>query len=248
MANKLDPHHLVALMSYAIGKNQGSPSRPLPLSIKHQYCFPIPHKTRVHTFSVLDAIASICVFEERSQVFAVALQLNHKERKIRLTLAENQEVEPRVVDHLKSVWGMLQALSTLAEFTAKGGSDEYKEGLPLRVRIFREIYQYSLKKQMKQVQKWWSPLLDFSKELDQRRGHNLQGFELDLTYVVAELNSVLELTKELSRDPVRGLTDDQWKTVHDHSMAANDLAGHVLANRNHYRCKTLAQELNGMPP
>ena len=186
---------------------------------------------------------------------AVALQLDGKKREIRLTLAGNQGVEPRVVDHLKSVWGKLQALSK--EFTAEGGSDEHKEGLPdilndmflpLRVKIFREIYQYSLEKQMKRVEKWWGPLLDFSNELGRHCGEDIQGFELNLIDVVAGLNSMLGLTKELHRDPVRGLTDDQWKMLHDHSMAANDLAGHVLANRNHYRCKTLAQELNGMPP
>jgi len=186
---------------------------------------------------------------------AVALQLDNKEREIRLTLAGNQEVEPRVVDHLKSIWGKLQALSK--EFTVKGGSDKHKEGLPdisddmflpLRVKIFREIYQYSLEKQMKQVEKWWGPLLNFSNELDERRGEDIKGFELDLTYVVAGLNSVLGLTKVLRHDPMRGLTEDEWKTVYEHSMAVNDVAELVLADRNYYRCETLARKLNGMPP
>ena len=185
---------------------------------------------------------------------AVALQLNYKEREIRLTLAENREVESRVVDHLKSVWGKLQALSN--EFTAKRESDKYKDGLPdihdnmflpLRVNIFREIYQYSLKKQMKQVEKWWPGLLNFAKELDKRRGENLKGFDLKVYYVVIGLDSVLELTKRLHHNPVQELTDDEWKTVHDHSIAVNRMAELVLADRNHYGCEILAKELNGIP-
>ncbi|RPA96385.1 hypothetical protein L873DRAFT_1239130 [Choiromyces venosus 120613-1] len=255
MADKLDPHHLVALMSYVFrGKQDGSSRFLDPTSVNPEYNVTNKRETSIRTFPVLDAIASISVFEERSQVVAVALQLNSKERQIRLTIAENREVEPSVVDHLYSVWGKLQALSN--EFAAKGGSDTNGEGspdipgdvaLPLRVNIFREIYQFSLEKQMKRVTKWWSRLLDFVKELAKRRGEDLQGVESNLYYVVAGLHSVLQLVRRLHRNPTRGLTDDEWEVVHDHSMWANENVGLVLADRKHFGCEILAQELNDSP-
>ncbi|RPA94023.1 hypothetical protein L873DRAFT_1846811 [Choiromyces venosus 120613-1] len=105
MADKLDPHHLVALMNYVFRtKQDGSSRRFDPTSINPEYGVTNKHKTNIRTFPILDAIASISVFKDKSQVVAVALQLNSKEREIRLTIAENQEVEPRVVHHLDSVW------------------------------------------------------------------------------------------------------------------------------------------------
>ncbi|RPA89588.1 hypothetical protein L873DRAFT_1822582 [Choiromyces venosus 120613-1] len=248
MADKLDPHHLVALMNYAFRGKQDSSSSSLDFtSINPGYGITNKHETSIRTFPILDAIASI-------SIVAVALQLNSKERDIRLTIAENRDVEPRLVNHLDSVWRKLQALSY--EFAAKGGSDKNEEGSPdiprgvarpLRVEIFSEIYQFSLEKQMKRVRKWWDRLLDFTKVLAERRGEALQGVESDLYDVVTGLFSVFQLVDRLHRDPMRGLTDDEWKVIYDYSMWASEKAGIVLADRNHFGCEILVQELNDSP-
>ncbi|RPB01792.1 hypothetical protein L873DRAFT_1803050 [Choiromyces venosus 120613-1] len=255
MADKLDPHHLVALMSYIFrGKHDGS-SRSLDrTSVNPEYGVTNKRETSIRAFPILDAIASISVSQERPQVVAVAFQLNSKEREIRLTIAENRDVEPRLVNHLDSVWRKLQALSN--EFAANGGSDKNEEGspdipedkgLPLRVNIFREIYQFSLEKQMKRERKWWSGLLNFMKVLNKCRRGSLQGVESDLYDIVTGLSFALELVCKLHHDPKQGLTDDEWNLVYEDSIWASEKAGLVLADRNHFGCEKLAQELNDSP-
>ncbi|RPA93218.1 hypothetical protein L873DRAFT_1793776 [Choiromyces venosus 120613-1] len=240
MADKLDPHHLVALMSYIFRtKQDGSSRRFDPTSINPEYGVTNKHETNIGTFPILDAIASISVFKDKSQVVAVALQLDSKEREIRLTIAENQEVEPRVVHHLGSVWGKLQALSN--EFAAKGGSDKNEERSP-------DLPEYvALPLRMQRVEKWWSRLINFVKELAKRRGVALQGVESDLFDVVTGLYTVIQLLSRLHCDPKRGLTDAEWKVVYNGSMWVSKKAGIVLADRQHFGCEILAQELNGMP-
>jgi hypothetical protein len=65
----------------------------------------------VRTFPILDALAHICVSQEKTQVVAVALLLDPQNKRIRLALAENKEIESSLVDHLTSLWGKLQNLS-----------------------------------------------------------------------------------------------------------------------------------------
>lgn len=255
MADKLDPHHLVALMSHIFNGNpDGSSHRLDSTSINPKYGITNRRETSVRTFPILDAIASICVFEEKSQVVAVALQLNPREQQIRLTIAKNQEVEDCVDDHLKSVWRNLQALSN--EFVAERRSDKHEEGSPdipkdvaraLRVKIFSEIYQFSLRKEMYRVRRWWRGLFDFVKELDRRRGKSLQGIERELFNVVAGLDSALRLIRKLESYPAQGLTDDEWEEVYDDSMWAYKRARLVLADRNQFGCEILAKELNDSP-
>ncbi|PWW79724.1 hypothetical protein C7212DRAFT_360933 [Tuber magnatum] len=256
MANQLDPHHLVALMSYVFWKKQDGSSRFLdPTSLSLEYGITIKHQTSVRTRAVLDSIANILVFKADSQVVAVALQFTSKAHKIRLTIAENGDVDPRLIYYLNRVWEKLQALSN--EFAAKGGSDRNETGspeipdgvaLPLRVQIFREIFGFTLEKQMKRVRKWWNGLVDFVQKLWERREGAVQGVESDLLDVTAGLFSVIRLARKYRRDLRRGLTDDEWQTVHDNSMWASEKAGLVLADRKNFGCETLARELNGTYP
>jgi len=255
MADKLDPHHLVALMSYVFHGNQDRLSRRLdPTSINLEYGITNTRETSAHTFPVLDAIANICVFEEKSHVVAVALQLDPKEQQIRLTIAENSGFRRDAGAHLESVWDMLRALSWECAMKRlyrrnKEESPDIPENVALasRVEIFRTIYQYCLRKEMKRAVKWWDPLVDFLKELAQRRGGALQGIELNLYHVACGLNTALRLLREIRHYPVQGLTDDEWQTVYNHSMWASEKAELVLADRNRFGCEILAKEFNGMP-
>jgi len=143
MGDKLDPHHLVALMSNVFNKHQDGSSRSLDYtSINPEYGITDERETSFLTIPVLDAIASTCVWRKKSQVVAIGLQLNHEEQKIRLTIAENQDVPKSMSLYLESVWERLQALSD--KLLLKEGSDEDEAGLsdvpdemflPLRVDI-----------------------------------------------------------------------------------------------------------------
>lgn len=91
-----DPHVLVALTSATIGQKirVGDAER--------------SHTTNLRTFPVLDVIASLSVFAPKSQVIAVALQMDNDE--IRLTIAENGEVTQAVIDHITDVWTLMRTL------------------------------------------------------------------------------------------------------------------------------------------
>jgi len=256
MGNQLDPDRLVALMCHVFeGRQDGFSHSFNPTSINPQYSITNERdsETSIRTIPmILDALASLSVSKTESQVVAISLQVNPGERQIRLIVAENQEADPRVVAHLKSVWEILQALSK--EFAAEGGSDIHEQGspkvpkkvaLPLRIKLFHEIYRHSLEKQMKRKGKWWRLLINFVKELSEHRRNALQGIENDLYQVMIGLDSVLDLARKL--DAGQELTADEWKVLHDHSMWANKRARLVLAEHGDRSCEALAQEFNSTP-
>ena len=254
MANKLDPHHLVALMSHVLERNSDGSSRWFdPTSTSPKYGMTNKYKKKIRTVPVLDALAAICVYKKRAQVVAVGFQLDPGERQIRLTIAENQKVEDCVKNHIESVWRNLQTLSN-ETVAAKWESDKHKEGLTnkplnvvhmLRIKIFREIYEFSLQKEMRRVERWWGGLVDFSKKLCDRRGEPLEGVERELTYVVVRLDPALQLLRKLHAYPEQGLTDEEWARVYAHSRRALERARLVLAGKNRFSCEALANELNG---
>ena len=254
MAAKLDPHHLVALMSY-VKSHDISSHHMDPTSLSLQYGITDDHETSIPTFPILDSIASICVSKETSQVVAVALQVNSNKHKINLTIAQNGKVDPKLVAHLESVWEKLQGLSRLYAARRKEESNEGAKQsstvpkdptFPLRVQIFREIYKFSLAKQMKLMLKWWDRLVDFMKELATRRGDLLEGMEEDLLDTLVVLRSVLELVLQLHLNPAVELTQDDWELVYVQTTWATQKVRLILADREEDGCEILARELYGM--
>ncbi|RPA97099.1 hypothetical protein L873DRAFT_1147938 [Choiromyces venosus 120613-1] len=248
MSNELDPHHLVALMSHVFASTQDGSSRRLDTS-SHNFKHGIVdnHTTNVRTLPILDAIANISVSRERSQSIAVALQLDSQKKEIRLTIAENQRVTKALLDHLCNVWGNLQTLSNEYAEQRTGASDQPMHmALTLKIQIFRDIYLYSLKKQMKRINKWFQNLGQFVKVLLNSRGSsNLQGFEVNLFDAVVALLTPLELVCKLHDNPQSQLTDEQWAQVYRLSMKANEHVRVVLADRGGTSCEVLAEELKG---
>src|SRR5437660_887899 len=103
MAQDLDPHSLVALMSHVFsGKQCRAPHLSAPRSQDNRYGLRAEPNTNGRTSSILDAIASIAVSKAKSQVVAIAIQLNSETREIRLTVAENRAVEDSLIGHLAS--------------------------------------------------------------------------------------------------------------------------------------------------
>ena len=109
MSNPLKVHDLVALMNVAIGSQAHHTPR--------QNHIPVANITggllnydegKERTFPILDALASISVSDPKTQVVAIALQLQLKYSKVCLTVAENEKVKDGLVQYLHEVWSMLR--------------------------------------------------------------------------------------------------------------------------------------------
>lgn len=245
-------------MSHIFASTQDGSSRRLDTS-SHTFQHGIVgnNATNVRTLPILDAIASISVSRESHQVIAVALQLDPQREEIRLTMAENQGVSKTLLDYLTKIWGNLRTLSD--QYAELRGPDkpEYQLESPdipmhvartLKIQIFRDIYLYSLEKQMRRVNKWFQKLGRFVKVLANTRGSpNLQGFELNLLDAVLALFTALEPVRKFHDGSQSQLGDEEWAEVYYQSMKANEDVRVVLAARDGTGCEDLAEELKGMP-
>ncbi|PWW79106.1 hypothetical protein C7212DRAFT_340030 [Tuber magnatum] len=254
MATKLDPHHLVALMNYAFkDKQDGSPRRLDPPLHTLKGGIVDNHETNVRTIPILDALAHISVSQKEAQVVAIGLQLDCQKKDIRLTVAENKKVTDGLVNHLTKIWRKLQALSGEYEKNRGGRWDKSQPrspempkevGLSLKMEIFRDIYQYSLEKQMRRIDKWSEHLGRFVKELLKRRASlDLQGVELSLYKAVFALSLAVRVVSKFHDNPDVQLTESEWESVYFQSILANKHVRIVLADRNEFGCEILAQEL-----
>jgi len=252
MATKLDPHHLVALMSYAYkDKQDGAPRRLDPSLHTFKGGIVDNPETNVRTFPILDALAHISVSRKEGQVVAIGLQLDSRRREIRLTVAENTRVTRGLVNHLTMVWRKLQSLSAQYQRNKGGRWDKptspdmpEEVALSTKIEIFRDIYLYSLEKQMKRIDKWSEGLGRFMNELFKRRVFlDLQGFELNLFNAAVALDMAVDVVSRLRGNPKDQLTMSEWKEVYVQSMLANQDIKIVLADRNGFGCEALAQEL-----
>lgn len=251
MANELDPHHLLALMEFTFAKEEDLPTD-LDSDLRGD------HDTHARTFPVLDAIAGISVSETGSQVVAVALQLDSQRQEIRLTIATNQTVKDGLASHLSTVWGKLQALSkAYAEQRQRSSVGPHLDGRrspeipedatsPLKLEIFRDIYQFCMRKQAKRMYRSLDVLKRLVVQLIQRRGDkDLPGFELTLFNIVVGSYPIARLLNRLLKNPGTQLEDHEWKTIYCHSLWIFENATPVLEGRN--RCEILAQGFTGMP-
>jgi len=255
MSTKIDPHHLVALMNYAFkDKQDGSPRRldPKPHTVTEGIVN--DPEINVRTFHILDALAHISVSREKGQVVAIGLQFNPGKKEIRITVAENTDVTAGLVNHLTLVWRKLQSLSVRyqeerSRSCDKPGSPEMPQVVhhSLRTEIFRNIYRYSLEKQMKRIDKWFNGLGRFVKELVKwRLPYEVQEFELSLCNAVIALSMAVRVVSKLRDNPTGQLTESEWESVHFQSILANKHVRIVLADRNGLGCEILAGKLGGM--
>ncbi|KAG0634826.1 hypothetical protein HOY80DRAFT_1140381 [Tuber brumale] len=259
MTDKLDLHYLVALMSCALAGGGDDSLRCFNRSLhtpKHGIV-DNPH-INIRTFPVLDALAHISISQESCQVVAIALQLDSQNKRIRLTLAENKGVRDTLVGHLTTVWGKLQNLSDEYQKQRTEKSEDPLEKSPpippkvaisLKIEIFRDIYQYSLKKQMRRIEKWWEPLGGFMGELLQCRAvDELEGLERNMYSATVAVVSVVGLVSRLGGGPENTLTHAEWEMVYWYSMKANSDAKLVLDIDDGLDCEALALEIHNNRP
>ncbi|KAG0136913.1 hypothetical protein HOY82DRAFT_535995 [Tuber indicum] len=122
-------------------------------------------------------------------------------------------------------------------------------GLSLKIEIFRDIYQYSLKKQVKRIKKWSEDLGRFAKELVRRRlPLDLQGFELSLYKAVLALSLAVRVVSKLRDNPDAQLTESEWESIYFQSILANEQVKIVLVGSNDFGCEALARELRAPFP
>lgn len=255
MTLEQDPHSLVALMNFVVDGKQGhAPRRSAPSFGDVKHGIRDDDDANHRTFPVLDAIASISVSNAKSQVVAVAIQLDPETREARLSVAENQDVKDDLIRHLKSVWGKLRDLSDTFADKRGTGSDVYsREPSPeipkdiaddLKVDIFCEIYKHTIKKQEKRFRKWWHGLVRLFQDMAQKRGDDgLTDTETTLARFVTLMFDVRELSARL---PTQQLRKEERQQLYEWSAMATEHAGAVLEAKGDSSCEMLAKEFRGM--
>ncbi|KAG0124781.1 hypothetical protein HOY82DRAFT_633631, partial [Tuber indicum] len=174
---------------------------------------------------------------------------------IRLSVAENKGVAAGLVNHLTNVWRKLQTLSNQYEKDRCGNWDKPRSpdmpkevGLSLKIEIFRDIYKYSLKKQMNRIEKWSEDLRRFAKVLVRRSlPLDLVGFELSLYEAVLPLLLTVRVVSKLRDNPDAQLTESEWELVYFQSILANERVRIILVDSHVLGCEALARELRGHP-
>lgn len=255
---EVNPHHLAALMAFTFaGQQDGScVLDPPPEHVK--YGTTDDYGTSVRTFPVLDAIAGISVSKVESQIVAVALKFNSQTQEIHLTVAASNASKidgEKLVSYITSIWRKLQVLSDAyaeqrgEELNLSGRKSPEIPGdvaLPLRIKIFREVNEFCLKKEMKRKKKWLGRLNSFVRQLAERRGDAdlLEGSEVNLYHAVVGLFEALRLLMKFEDNPGTELTDREWEEIYMQSMWVTENASLVLADGK--RCEILAQKIQGI--
>lgn len=106
----IDPQTIVALGALTVVRPEHSDNDYRPSTFKPRQN-DIDSLFERHTASLLDGLATVCVHRPEDQVFALAMQLDHAHRRIRLTIAGNDNVNGKVVQNLEAVWKILQDIS-----------------------------------------------------------------------------------------------------------------------------------------
>jgi len=252
---EINPNHPAALMAYTFAAQQDG-SCVLDSPPEHvKYGTTDDYGTSVRTFPVLDAIAGIAVSEVESQIVAVALKFNSQTQEIHLTAAASKTNGEKLVSYITAVWRKLQALSDEyaerrdEELNLSGRKSPEIPGdvaLPLRIKIFRQVYEFCIRKEMKRKKKWLRRLNSFVRQLIEHRGDAdlLEGSEVNLYHVVVGLFRVLRLLMKFEDNPGTELTDLEWEEIYMQSMWVTENASLALADGK--RCEILAQEIQGI--
>lgn len=114
---------------------------------------------------VLEAIACLCVSEDRLQVVAVGLHLTGPDGGPVITIAENRAVKPGMLDHITELFVLL----------GKMAYDGTKPAViePYRSDFIKSVYCYSIVKNLRRYNKW-IPRLELFVTALELMSHNVQ--------------------------------------------------------------------------
>lgn len=153
-----DPHVLIALAARVIGTS--SATRHNPFAVSHNIFD--EYETNNKTLPVLDAVAALCISQDKKQAVAVALQMDNINKTICLTIAENRPgwVEPRVVGHIHGIWDKLQQLSDYyaKPRLASNLQPTNPAAYDASVDLVSQVSKFSWKRMRKCIKKWWPHL------------------------------------------------------------------------------------------
>ncbi|KAG0134442.1 hypothetical protein HOY82DRAFT_668468 [Tuber indicum] len=251
MDSTLNPHHLLALMQNTIGIVDHHEIRETLIEASKV----IGHNKR--TFPVLDALASLCVSKSRGQVVALALQLSQRDKKLRLTIAENDEVDDSIVPYLRSLWCQIQRLSTIFQQGRQIRHETSEDpnippGSPplprdvaydLRLALFREIHMHTIVKNQSRIRKYWHDFNIFMDRLYAKRGLNLEGLEANLADVFFAQKYVKELC---TLSQLQSADADYWHKSYRFMRCASYLISEMLKEGD-TSCEKLEKEIGQDP-
>lgn len=215
-----DPHVLVAMNSVGVGHSIviGDADRKYSIAGPLQPSYDVENDAAPRrSFPVLDALASLSVSEGASQV-AIALQMDNERKQIRLTIAENSDVHPKVIEHIQRLWELLRTLSghytnPPADGWTRGVSPLLPDTLvkhPVRHEIIRRVYEFSAAKNKRRFTKWWADLVEFARRF-QRNMDDLAGAEIQKKEFLDIMYSLVYIEATLQHAPGGSIIgDDSW--------------------------------------
>lgn len=190
----MSPDLLAAVGNVVIGAKAAPHHRAMLLADPNHGCQPLNGLTKVsttsiRTFKVLDALASLSVSRQKSQIVSIGLQLDKET--ITLTIAENDPVTPDTIQYVTKTWGMLRELSLIyaAERSGRPGAipDYWQRwaGLSppvpryldsaddLIARLACHVYTFTDEKFWRRLKRWWPELRAFTNRFITAKNHCL---------------------------------------------------------------------------
>ena len=241
-----DPHVLVFLMNYKYGgqKQDGALRRADTEGYVSGHRIGDDRSTALETFKVLDALASLSVRKSKTQVVALAMQLDSEKKEITFTVAENKEVSEGIERYLKKIWEGLRELADFYESSLPKGSEYDEVNLHLRRNIYRTVFEHTMPKQLARVKTYLDPLAEFIAEVSEypQVWEANREFAENILLLVAELDVIGDFLKDLRNGKTP--TDHEWRETLSLAILVSDKAASVLEEGDHYACEALATELN----
>lgn len=173
------------------------------------------------------------------------------DKKLCLTIAQNDKVKASLVDYLHEVWSMLRGLSGI--FTADrvgrpGQVLQYRKVSPkmpdgvasdARIALFRHIYLYTHRKNQKRVEKGWKRLSENMERFYISRRTELVGIASDLEFAFLALKGAYTEFGCRLTDP-QG--DEFWESFYALFEAATCTVTRI-AQKNPFLCDALVAEV-----
>jgi hypothetical protein len=199
-------------------------------------------KANIRTIPILDAIASIAIYEPKEQVVAVAFQQDNKRKQIRLTVAQNDDVPKMLIDHIIEVWKMLRELSDECASTIDRTIFKRKKDA-----IITKIYKFSERNLIARAEKWRIDFFEFSKAFIRAFKQGALGdstdkeLQEDLIGVITGLYAAFGWTDGQDSKPTCPIQN--WKIFIAYMWLITGLVDKILENT--HVCETWVNEVNG---
>lgn len=258
----MSPDLLAAVGNLVIGVKISPHHRAMLLADPNHNCRPMNglttnSATSLRTFKVLDALASLAVSRQKSQVVSIGLQFDTNS--ITLTIAENDPVTAETIEYVSKTWRMLRDLSQIyagkRNSQRDAGPDRWQHWVGLSPPVPRNlsladdlisqlashVYTFTDEKFWRRLNRWWPPLRAFTNQYITIKNHNLNHEESLLR------DSVLAFRMGLD---ALGMRDERlsvrWPDVVRRMDTAAEYASELLADK--YRLESWVHAMQSTFP